>query len=429
MDLGPLNELLQEALTAAEENQYETAVILFGRLLAESEGVRDEAGVKALRFEALIRRGRLLRLMGRPVEALADFELYYMEAGSSRDAMLALILLGGQQSRMKRDEEALVALREALSLAEAFNDTDGRARSLQGIGIALANLGRLEDAISFLRKALALFEQLDNSRERMLTWAAIGINQARQGALDKTLAAFQASLELARDIGPQETAVCLSNLGECYQSFYDMHKALQVHLEALDILEQINLPARTIDICRNLGMELCYLERMEEGLEYLYFALDLSREHDQPDLEMQALYSLALNEIGKGDAAKGYDHADRLLEMAERVKGQTYMAFARHALGLAHRKRGNLAAAEQLWQEAIFLAHETKQRALLWQLHAALAEIAGEPPLAAVHYRIAAEFIRQIAYPITDMALKQTFLEAPPVKAVLEKAPENHFSS
>jgi hypothetical protein len=85
---------------------------------------------------------------------------------------------------------------------------------------------------------------------------------------------------------------------------------------------------------------------------------------------------------------------------------------------------GNLTTAEELWQRALFLAHETENRVLLWQLHAALAQIAQQPNLAAVHNRIAAEVIQQIAEPFTDASLKAGFLEAGPVTAVLNQLPK-----
>jgi hypothetical protein len=77
--------------------------------------------------------------------------------------------------------------------------------------------------------------------------------------------------------------------------------------------------------------------------------------------------------------------------------------------------------AQQFWQQALFLAHETGRRMLLWQVHAALAEIAPSPALGTVHNRIAGEIIEQILHPIKDETLRQTFLQADPVRAVLER--------
>jgi hypothetical protein len=88
-------------------------------------------------------------------------------------------------------------------------------------------------------------------------------------------------------------------------------------------------------------------------------------------------------------------------------------------LGLYHRQTGDSDSAEQMWQQTLFLAHEVNNRNLLWKTHAALAHNATLFELAQVHRRIAVEIIRQIAEPISDAALQQKFLSAPPIKAVL----------
>jgi hypothetical protein len=63
---------------------------------------------------------------------------------------------------------------------------------------------------------------------------------------------------------------------------------------------------------------------------------------------------------------------------------------------------------------------DTGQRWVLWQVHAAQGELADNKALTAVHNQIAAEILHQIAAPITDDVLRQTFLNAPQVKRVLD---------
>ena len=77
--------------------------------------------------------------------------------------------------------------------------------------------------------------------------------------------------------------------------------------------------------------------------------------------------------------------------------------------------------ARQFWQQAILIAHEAGKQMLIWQLHAALANIAPTPELAAIHQRMAAEMIEQILYPIEDEGLRRKFVKARPVQAVLSK--------
>ncbi len=90
-------------------------------------------------------------------------------------------------------------------------------------------------------------------------------------------------------------------------------------------------------------------------------------------------------------------------------------------MGLYHREKGELEEAQQVWQQALFLAHETGRRMLLWRIHAGLASVAPNKALANVHDRIASEIILQILDPIEDEALCQTFKNAPPVRAIFDR--------
>jgi tetratricopeptide (TPR) repeat protein len=157
-------------------------------------------------------------------------------------------------------------------------------------------------------------------------------------------------------------------------------------------------------------------------VEHLRRALALSEEMDRPDTQSQALYSLAIAEVELGDIAAAREHGQRLKELAEKTNARGYLADALHILGLCHERDGERTVAEQLWQQALFLAHETNRRILLWQLHSALSRISNNPALKDVHNRIAAEVIQQIAFPIEDENLKQKFLNAPAVQTVLRQA-------
>ena len=114
--------------------------------------------------------------------------------------------------------------------------------------------------------------------------------------------------------------------------------------------------------------------------------------------------------------------AERLRAKAEQNNNKGSLAEALQALGHVQRQTGDLEAAQGYWQQALFLAHETGRRMLLWRLHAALAEVARSKELASVHNQIAAEIIRQIANPIEDLELRQKFLDAEAVSDVLNQS-------
>jgi tetratricopeptide (TPR) repeat protein len=373
------------------------------------------------RLFALRQRALLQRRLGNQEAAMGSYQQYRLEARTSQQMMVGMELVAQQHSNMGEHETALALHRDALQLAGTMNYTYGRALALQGLATTHFFLGRYEEALSSIEKSLSLFRQLDDVDEKPRTWNLVGMIRLRQGQIDKSIVAFKTAVALARAVGEWETAVILTNLGESYQLLYDMEQALIYHQDALALSEKIQLPSMEVDMRRNIGIELSFLGRVDEGIEALRQSLRLSEVVGQPFLTNQVIYSLALAEQTRGNNDKAEEYAQRLLTLAEQNNLRDFRAQAMHVLGLCAQAAGARVKAEQLWQQALFLAHETGQQTLLWQLHAVLAAIAPNPALAATHYRIAAEVIDQIVYPIEDEELCQRFLTAVPVKAVKDK--------
>jgi tetratricopeptide (TPR) repeat protein len=422
MNVATLEKTLGNARAALEAQAYDRALAEYDYLLQQTEGLAaGDTDARELRLAGLRERSRLVQLQGEPERALRGLEQYYLEAGSSEHAVEALTLIGDLHDEMGQERLALAAYDEALALAEAFNYTPGRAKALLGAGLTWHHLGRTEEGIAQLQKALALFEQLGDANGQMRATNRLGIAYVQSGQVDKAIALFEESLVLARGLGVRETAIDLSNIGECHQLLFNMDQALAYHQEAYALAESTGLRSVQPDVARNLGYDLYHLGQVEEGIRHLEEALQLADEMLLHDVKMQALYSLAQAEIGRGRAAKAREYASQLKALAQERDYRVYQAEALYALGLVEQLEGNHDLAEQRWQEALFLAHETGRQFLLWQVHASLAEIAPTRGLALVHYQIAADIINQIAYPIEDESIRAAFLNAPEVRFIVEQ--------
>ncbi|MBK8986690.1 MAG: tetratricopeptide repeat protein [Chloroflexi bacterium] len=424
MDVAHLAQLLQRATIARDNEANDTAVRYYAELIAQTEGGAAEPGVREIRLEALRENGRLYRLLGQQQEALACFEQTYMDAGSGEQAVDALTLLANQHNSMGSYDEAMQACREALQLTEALNYSAGRAAAFQVLGRAYAHQGRTEEAIHNMQKALALFEQIGNRTEVARTNSWIGVVRMDQWHMDKAIRAFQRALQESEHVSPILRCTILNNLGECYQCLFDFEQALAYHREALALISQTRFTMPQDDLLRNLGVDLCRIGEVDEGIAHLYDALRLSEANGDPDVRFQVLDSLIHAELERGRPDVALQYSQTLRMEAEKRKARHFEARALYGLGLCYQQFGEGVAAEQEWQQALFLAHETRQQNLIWQIHAGLAQIVGIAPLAATHNRIAAEVIDQIVYPIEEDNLRQKFLAAPSVRAVLAARPE-----
>ena len=421
MDVVRLSQLLQQATTLRQNDEYEKALRYYRSLLNQTANSPpfSNSEITYIRLTALRESAQALYILGRQEEALAKLEQYYQEVGTSEQGIDALALIGRQYTQMGQHNKALGVHREALQLARAFNSVSGRAHAHAGIGSALRGLGRIEESVPHMERALFLFQELDDKKEQAWVGNQLGISYARLGKIDKAIRIFEQELELAREIGVRETAVILSNLGEAYQVIYDMQQAFIYHQEAVAIYDSVNLPSGAADLYRNLGVDLCHLGQVEEGMKYLRRALQICEHVGRPNLHMQALYSLALAEIERGKTDLARTHAHTLKRLTEQGEATGHLAKALHLEGLCAKLAGEFVKARQAWQQATILAHETGQLMLIWQLHAAQAAIADSEELATVHLRMAAEIIEQIIHPIEDEKLRQKFLTAAPVQAVL----------
>ncbi|MCA9933030.1 MAG: tetratricopeptide repeat protein [Anaerolineales bacterium] len=414
-----LRQLLDRANEAEKvERNYEHAQQLYKTVLAHTPLPSETPTFHEIHLQARERLASLLSLMGQQKEALAQLETYQTEAHTRAEKTKALALIGQLLTTMGRLSEALQKQQEALLLATDL-DTASQALAHLGMGNVLYQSGRLEEALASFEKALPGFVQAGDQEQQLRVRNWQGMAYARLGQTDKSIKAFQEGLRLARQIGERAASVLLNNLGEAYQNLFDMEQALIYHEEGMQLAESTQLASNMADLARNLGVDLVYLGRMEEGIAYLYRALSISEETGQVVMKLQTLYSLALAEAQQGNWTMAQTHAQVLLELAQEKKARAYEADALHALGVCYKEQGAIAQAEQAWQQASFLAHETEQRMLLWQIHAELAEAAMDDGLADVHRRIAAEVIEQIVYPIADKKLREKFLNAPAVKAVM----------
>lgn len=414
--------LLTEVEKAQQAQNDERVLSLYALLLKQIGPETADLPQKNARLKALQESGQIYRRRAQYEKSRHLYEQSYLEAGSSQQAVEALVAIGGVLADTGLYEQALAVQREALQLAESLNYTVGRAKALEGVGGALYFLGRSEESISYLGKAVSLFEQLNRRSDQIGAYNGLGIAYLDWGAIDKAIAVFQQALRLASANDVRETAVTLNNLGESHQLLFDMEQALTYHREALTIAQNAAYRYLEADIHRNLGVELCYLGRMADGLLHLHQALALCDENNDQDVKFQSLYSLAMAQLQLRQPEVAQDYAQTLLHEAQQFKARLHQAKGLHALGLSYQLQENPVQAEQMWQQALFLAHETHQQTLLWEIHAGLGQIANNPMLAKTHYRIAAEVIEQILYPIEDVTLRQKFRNAAPIHFVLQQS-------
>jgi hypothetical protein len=111
-----------------------------------------------------------------------------------------------------------------------------------------------------------------------------------------------------------------------------------------------------------------------------------------------------------------------LSTLADEIDADRFRALAAFIRGEILFVQGSRIAAAAELNVAVLDAQTALDRGMLWKLHAAMSHIVDDEAIATVHAQIAADFIQQTAEPLQDLHLKETFINAAPVMAVLTAA-------
>jgi Tfp pilus assembly protein PilF len=222
----------------------------------------------------------------------------------------------------------------------------------------------------------------------------------------------------------QRTAATLNNVGELYQELRDLDRALHYHEEAARLASQSGADRISIDITRNIGVDLLLRGQYSEAMKYLNQALSRARAIRDKDLALQALYNLGDAFLRQGEVDRALAIAGELADEADATHSELHSVRARLLQGRAYLAQGDRSRAQSVLQAALGHAHAIPSRWLLWQLHAALGKATDDPEIARIHFRIAADFIHQIADPLSDPDLRSRFLSQPEIQAVIRRAEE-----
>jgi len=415
----------QKARDASQDivsGQYHHAIELADEGLALLENVGPSPERDHVRFDLLIERGRAREVLG-DYASLADFQI--VRSDSDDLAQQAIAMVGIANCRTGTGEYTLAeeAYKIAIEEAQSGGYNLCAIRAWGGLGTLYWKQGRIEEAVKALFKARSLLQRNPDVRELGRVMIALGIAHQFAGRLDQAIAAHEEALSCFRTLGDlHRTAAAMNNLGELYQELRDMERALQYHEEALSVASEARGDLIAIDITRNIGVDLLLTGRYSEAMMALNKALSEARNFGDKDFILQALYSMSDALLRQGDVNRAMTIAIELAAEAQAVHSELHSAKAKYLQGRAHLARGERKQAQAVLQDALGEAHASTSRLLLWRLHAALGRASDDEQVAQIHFRIAADFVRQTAEPLDDPDMRSRFLEQPEVKAVLKRA-------
>lgn len=414
-------ELAREAVYAG---RYAQAIQFASEALDLLDSVSPSPERERMRYDLLLERGRA-RVLAGDYGALSDFQKVRGESPNSLQRTEALVGIAdchnGLGDYSLAEQEYRLAEQESIADRQDLN----LIRARIGLGVLYWKQGRIEDAIRVLRQARTDLQRAPDVYELGRVMINLGIAYDYAGQLDQAIEAYEEALKCFRALGnDHRAAAVLNNIGELFQELRDLERALSYHEEAAKLADQVGADRISVDVTRNIGVDLLLLGRYSEAMMCLNQALARAREMRDKDLILQALFSLGDAFLRQGEVQRALAVASELAAEATAVGSELHLARAKWLQGRAYLAQGERDRAQQILQEALGDAHALPSRSLIWQLHATLGRTTEDPQLAQVHFRIAADFIRQTVDTLKDSNLRNLFLSQPEVQAVLQRVDE-----
>lgn len=320
-------------------------------------------------------------------------------------------------------DEARPIYMQALQEATMVQNLLVIGRAHRGLGVMNRRQGNTEKAIDHLTQGLAAFRQIGEAREQARVLTSLGRTRQARGEYQSAMEAHNEALRIFESLHDRWREVqVLNDIGECHQALYDIEVAKDYHNRALKLANELGADLLKPEIKRNLGVDLFEQGQSDQGMYYLQAALDGARQIGNREHEALALYNLARAHIREQNLDLAEQMVTMLESVAETLDADRYRALASFVRGELLFYRGEQATAITHLNSAMLAAQTSVDRGVLWKLHATMSHVSNHAQIAAVHRTIAADFIRQTAEPLQDEHLKQTFLQAPPVLAILVAA-------
>ncbi len=358
------------------------------------------------RWEALLRRERILRAWGRrraqgadvrallahadrvgdPVkQTIASIRLlrFYLEVGrvgqaerlvpriEERIAALPspapfLAVLGELRSELmfiQGDFEAAEQIaRDALKYCAA--DARGqrqRCRLLRSIGQVKNSIGRFADARQFYDEALEIARRIGNQRLEANLLNALGEVAGRSTRYQEAVDHFKAALAIDRDLGDRyATGRKLANLGMTYACIGLMGRAERFLRKALELHEAVGHPGEFNDVAVSLGEVVALTGDVDAARTLLLDAARVAAQRGDIRTELRARIRLAAALV-RADGASAEDReaarvtAEQVLSTARAQGLRTSRCRALHVLAVLAVADGRIDAAIDLLREAVEL--------------------------------------------------------------------------
>ncbi|MEY9963314.1 DNA-binding SARP family transcriptional activator/Tfp pilus assembly protein PilF [Streptacidiphilus sp. MAP12-16] len=261
--------------------------------------------------------------------------------------------------------------------ARAAESLVGEAACLSGLASVQRTHGSVAEALKLGERALALSRQAEDRVGEVAQLVNLGVSHWTARDLDRARECYGEALRVARELGDRQLQASLTNnLAIVSQELGRNGEALRYFLEARSLGGQSAGPGAETATLNNIGFVSVVLGDWEGAAVIYKQSLELSRAAGVELSEALALVGLCIVRRGMGEYDRAIAYGRAALDLARRTSTYDAEAQALNALGDVYACDGELATAEQVFQQSLKAASARDSARYAARAHEGLAHVA-----------------------------------------------------
>ena len=350
-------------------NRPADAAATFGEALEITEALGDPVDI----VEAMLHTANALRQLGRMREGIALNEQALARSDGLDEQARAIVRsdlsrvlaeVGEFEASLPYAKDAIAAFKAAGALPDAIVTLERLAQSYVG-------LRRLDEALEALSEALTLAPRYGKANAQLTLMRTIGNVHSAAGDDERAIAAFRRAGELTPP-DSIEGLVLVLDIARQYNRRGD-YEAARDSLEAL--LPKIPPQQQNVwaAVASELGANLTSLGEPKRGRELQLKALEIVQKGGSPRAELIVQRDLAATERALNDLAAARTRTARMLEIAQALPGNPLQALVLREQARDEWLAGDLPLARQYLDRAIAAIESERESQRAQALRAAFA--------------------------------------------------------
>ena len=321
---------------------------------ARGECVADLAEIHNLRAVSELFRGHYEDAL---VEARAALEMLSQDDVIER--VNAQRYIGKAYVGLRRLDEGIAILREALALYRRIGSPYAIVNSLQDLGAVLGDTGRLDEAAVYLSEALAIVRRLGASSPLAAALNNLGYLCHLRGEYQEALSLFEEGLVVARRGGDSKNqAYIVLGMADLYRDIGAYERADPLYDAAKQLAREtetghaVYASLAQADMWRWQGDSVRALNLLEQAYQLA--------EKEGLNLEIHGLLPVAkgIALVESGEVETGLDMISDGIEFLERHRAKRELGRAYFLLAKAHLQGGDERQAVAVLRQAMDVADE-----------------------------------------------------------------------